>query len=145
MTSTATWTMFGDDDAQAFFQIVHEGEWLPIWEQPAYSNTIHVPGGNVNVTFLMGLGPLSVTYTVECDTPDDYDDLVALQQTSGTLRIPQTVAEPFGTEVDLSGTIYTEFSDVTLMSISAPQISLPTVSGRPIIQCSATFQREDRE
>lgn len=143
--STTPRTMFGDSDAQAAFQIVHEGEWLPIWEQPAYANTIHVPGGNVNVTFLMGLGPLQVTYTVEFDTPTDYEDMCALQQTIGTLRIPQTVAEPFGFEVDLSGSIYTEYSDVTLMSLSAPQISLPAISGYPIIQANALFYREDRE
>ena len=123
----------------AEFQIVHEGEWLPIWEQDSYTATRHIPGGNANETFLLGLGPLVVTYTIECDDQDDYAVLAELVQTSGTLRIPQTVAENIGAEVDYSGVIYTEYSDVTLMALQRPMIAMDQS-----IQCEATFQLQAR-
>lgn len=132
---TSPQTSFG----AASFQIVHEGEWLPVWQEESYTVTHHVPGGG-NVTQLLGLGPLVVTYTIECDTQDDYADLVALKQTSGTLRIPANIAEAgIGTEVVLFGTVYTEISDVTLMDIARPMIAL-----NQCIQAEATFQLQER-
>lgn len=123
----------------AEFQIVHEGEWLPIWDQRSYTNTIHVPGGNDNETFLMGLSELTVTYTLECDDAAAYATLAGLVQTSGTLRIPQTVAENIGSEVDYFGTIYTEYANVTLIGLSQPRIALDRS-----VQVEGTFQLQER-
>lgn len=123
----------------AEFQIVHEGEWLPIWEQDAFDNTIHVPGGNENETFLLGLGPLVVTYTLECDDQDAYATLAGLMQTTGTLRIPQTIAENIGSETAYFGTTYTEYSNVTLKALRNGRIALDQS-----IQVEATFQMQER-
>ena len=126
--------------AGAPFQIVHEGEWLPLWEQATYSNVVHIPGSNSSVTFLVGTGPLTATWTVECDNAEDYAALTALVQAEGTLRMPAVVAERMGTETDLFGIIYTEIPDVVLMGLTRPQIAL-----NGCIQCDATFMREVRE
>lgn len=124
----------------AAFQIVHEGEWLPLWEEASTTNTIHIPGSNRSVTFLLGTGPLVVTWTVECNDATDYAALCALVQSVDTLRMPSVVAEDMGTEVDLFGAIYTDIPDVTLLNLARPQIALDGS-----IQVDATFQRETRE
>lgn len=121
------------------FQIVHEDTQLPVWEQEAYSVTRHVPGGSVNITQLLGLGPLVVTYTVECDDQAAYAALAAAVQTTATLRIPKTVAEDIGTEENLFGDIYTEYEDVTLMSLQSPVIALDQS-----ITVQARFQMQER-
>ena len=43
------------------FQIVHEGEWLPMWEPTSNYNVVPIPGSNSSVTFLMGTGVLTAT------------------------------------------------------------------------------------
>lgn len=125
---------------QADFDILYTGELLPAWEQESYTSVKHVPGGNANVLFLLGLGPLTVTWTLEFATPADYRDMTALVQQQGTLRIPQSIAERFGYEADLSGVLYTEFSDVVLLSLSGAGVAVDGV-----VEAQATFYREGRE
>ena len=122
------------------FQIVHEGEWLPMWEPTSNYNVIPIPGSNSSVTFLMGTGVLTATWTVECDDQSDYALLAALLQSEGTLRMPSVVAEDMGAEVDLFGAIYTEIPDVTLLELKSPQIAL-----NGCVQVTCTFSREGRD
>ncbi len=139
MVVPASRTGFGTTTASVWFEILYTGELLPTWEQESYTSVKHVPGGNVNVLFLLGMGPLTVTWTLEFANPRDYQDMTALVQTVGTLRIPQSVAERFGTERDLSGVLYTEYSDVTLLSLSGAGVA---VGGA--IEAQAPFWREGR-
>lgn len=125
--------------AGAAFQIVHEGEWLPMWEQESYIASHHIPGSNSTVTFLLGTGPLIATWAVECDDATAYAQLVARVQTVGTLRMPTVVAERIGVERDYFGQLYTDIPDVTLLRLASPQIAL-----NGCIQVTATFQRESR-
>ncbi len=132
-------TGFGTADAFVPFEILYTSELLATWEQPSYTATKHVPGSDINILFLLGLGPLTVTWTLEFANTDAYRDMTALVQTMGTLTIPQSIAERFGYERDLSGVLYTEYRDVVLLSLSGAGVAVDGV-----IEADATFYREAR-
>lgn len=136
----APMTQFATDTTVAPFQIVHEGEWLPMWEPTSNYAIAPIPGSNSSVTFLLGTGVLTATWTVECDTQDDYALLTALLQAEGTLRMPTAVAERMGVEVNYFGQLYTEIPDVTLLELKQPQIAL-----NGCVQVTCTFLREGRD
>ncbi|MBA2707161.1 MAG: hypothetical protein H0U59_05090 [Gemmatimonadaceae bacterium] len=111
---------------------------MPGWAQESYANTVHIPGGNVNETFLMGLSPLTITYDLVLDTKDDYRALAALQQASGTLTVYTAMCELAGREVVLFGQAYTELDNTLLIGLSRQMVR---VDGA--VECSATFQLDE--
>lgn len=121
------------------FQIVHDDTRLPIWSQESHSVTRHVPGSNVNVTQLLGLGPMTIKYTVECENQERYAALAAAVQTTASLRVPTTIAEDIGAEEDWFGDVYTEYEGVTLMELRSPIVALDQS-----ITVEATFQLQER-
>mgnify|MGYP006921328719 CR=1 FL=1 len=125
------------------FAILWDGDTatMPGWEQPSQVSTYHVPGGNTNLIFLMGLGELTRTFTVLCPTKTAYTQLAALQQTQGTLRVPAAMNElGIATEVDNAGTLVADIPDVVLVSLSAPGVWTDGC-----ISTQAAFWREGRD
>lgn len=95
---------------------------MPGWEQPAQDATYHVPGGNINIIFLLGLGELQRTFTVLCPTKTAYAQLCALQQYEGTLRVPAAMNElDVAVETDYSGQLVADIPDVVLRSLTGVQ------------------------
>lgn len=121
------------------FRVLRLGQGAAIvnsWEQQAISSEEHVPGSNNTDLFLMGLGPKTATWRIETSSIDDYRALEALQQTSGTLRLPTGTSTEAATEVDYFGTIWDEIPDVTLMQLARPVVHM---GGK--VQADATFWR----
>lgn len=112
---------------------------MPGWEQESHVSTVKIPGGNRSETFLMGLGPLRATYAIELESRANYTALALLQQTQGTLTLYEAVCEFGERQVVIAGRTYTEIDDVTLLSVSRPNIS----PDGPVT-CTATFQLEER-
>jgi hypothetical protein len=116
-----------------------DGSGMPGWSQESFSSTVHVPGGDINETFLLGSGPLRVTYRLVMDTISDYRALVAMKQTQDVLTLYTTMCEIAGREVVLFGATYTELDAVTLLDVGGVTVR---VDGQ--VECDATFQLEAR-
>lgn len=108
---------------------------MPGWEQQSYTNSVHIPGSNITETFLLGVGDLTRTFTVECETPQHYRNLQALVQAEATLRVPAAMNELAAREVDYFGQLYAEIDDVVLLGLSAV-----SVWADGSVSCAATFQ-----
>lgn len=103
--------------------------------RPAFANTIHVPGGNTNETFLLGRGVPVVTWQIELANATNYNLLDDAVQTTATLRVPHGISAADHTEAVYFGTTYDEIASVTLLSLSSPVMRIDGT-----IRCDATFQ-----
>lgn len=113
---------------------------MPGWEQPNQSATHHVPGSNTNIIFLMGMGELRRSFRVLCKSKAAYAHLAALQQSTGTLRVPAAMNElDVATEVNVSGTLVADIPSVVLEGLSGVRVS---VDGA--VEVSASFWRSGR-
>jgi hypothetical protein len=124
---------------------------MPGWQQPSYSVDRHVPGGNITITQLLGLGPLTQTYRLLFETTTEYSNFLALKHTSGELTVyaamcelPQTAPdETTGiravAEVVVFGQIYKRIQDVLLKEVSGDRIVLDGSC-----ECTALFQLQER-
>ena len=88
----------------------------------SFTGTRHIPGSDTNDTFLMGRGPATVTWRIESPTLEDHQDLDALVQTTGTLRIPHGVTTAPHTESVFYGDVYDEIATVTLLTLGNLEI-----------------------
>ena len=114
---------------------------MPGWAQSAQSVTRHVPGGNVNITQLLGLGHLSIAYRLFFETPTEFNAFMDLRQTAGVLTVFAAMCE-FNMpawEVVNFGDTYLNIPDVTLMDVSDVSTQ---VDGRT--DCTALFQLQER-
>jgi hypothetical protein len=130
---------FGD----AEFRILWDGNEasFPGWERESYSSSQHIPGSSRTDTFLLGFGPYVRSFTVLCDTQSHYRNLVAMQQTEATLRVPAAMNDlDDAEEIVLFGNVFAEIPDVLLVGITAPQ---KWVDGS--VSCLASFQWEGPE
>lgn len=103
------------------FSILWDGDpaSMPGWDQPNFAAEFHMPGSNVNVIQLLGLGPLTRSFTVLCENATAYEYLAGLQQTTGTLRVPAAMNRlKVATEVDYFGAMVADIPDVTLTGLT---------------------------
>lgn len=124
------------------FAIVWDGDIaaMPGWDQVNQTAQNHIPGSDTNIFFLLGLGPLTRSFTVLCPDKTTYAYLAALQQTQGTLRVPAAMNElDIATEVDESGTLVADISDVVLDSLTGVQVWTDGC-----VTAQASFWREGR-
>lgn len=124
------------------FAILWDGDVgdMPGWEQQGQSAVNHVPGGNINIIFLMGLGELSRSFRVLCPSKAAFAQLAALQQYQGTLRVPAAMNElDVATEVDYSGSLVADIPDVVLLGLSGTRVY---VDG--CVEATAAFWRGSR-
>lgn len=124
------------------FRVLRLGQGAAVinsWQQESVYAEEHVPGSNSTDLFLLGLGPKTATWRIESPSIDDYRDLEALQQTSGTLVLRTGTSTETATEVDYFGTIYDHISDVTLLRLSNPVIYRGLNGAR--VQADAEFWR----
>lgn len=126
-----TWVAFGierDDASNA----------LPEWNAPLAVVTRHVPGGDRNVTQLLGKGPSTVTYRVWLDAVADYQTLVSLVGTTATLTTVQnTTGAPGSGHYEL-GVAYWDVANVTLIGLANV-----LVYANGITECDASFLRSN--
>jgi hypothetical protein len=124
---------------------------MPGWQQPSYSVDRHVPGGNVNITQLLGHGPLIQTYRLFFENATEFAAFLALRQTTDELTVygamcelPQTAPdEDTGiravAEVVLFGRTYKRIQDVLLKEVSGEAYRLDGA-----VECTALFQMQER-
>jgi hypothetical protein len=130
---------FGDVE----FNILWDGDLanMPGWEQESFASTVHIPGSNRNVTFLLGNGPYTRTFEVLCDTQSHYTNLKLMRHTEAILRVPAAMNDLDDTgveEINYFGSAYAEISDVLLVGLSAARV---WVDGQR--SAFATFQRDE--
>ena len=114
---------------------------MPGWQQDSHAETRHVPGGNVNITQLLGLGEVRVDYRLFFEDKVEFNAFMALRQTTGTLTLFAAMCE-FNVpewEIDYFGRAYIEIPDVLLLATSDER---PSVDGT--VEVTATFQLQER-
>ena len=113
---------------------------MPGWAQESFSVTRHIPGGDVNVTQLLGHGALGISYRLFFENTTEFDTFMALRHTSETLTVYAVMCELDVPEVVMpGGGVYKEIPDVTLMGVG--EIS-KRIDG--CIECTAAFQIQER-
>jgi hypothetical protein len=125
------------------FSILWDGDIaaMPGWDQPAQAATQHVPGGNVNIVSLMGLGELNRSFKVLCPSKSDYNALARLQQVQGTLRVPAQMNElDIATETNYFGQLVADIPDVVLLGLTSVQVWTDGC-----VSAQAAFWREGRD
>lgn len=116
------------------------------WQQENATNTRHIPGGNRNITFQMGRGPMMLTLRVELGSRTDYAALQALVGTQAVLQVPQRVSELVQTtdgavtDITYWGTVYQRITEVILQDCSGLMVEPGT--GR--LETTLAFQRNER-
>lgn len=131
-----------DPEDWASFAILWDGDLatMPGWDQAPQSAQTHIPGSNTNIIFLMGLGPLTRSFTVLCPDHATFAVLAGLQQYEGTLRVPAAMNElDVATVVDASGTLVADIPSVVLDSLTSVRVG---VDGT--VQALAAFWRSGR-
>jgi hypothetical protein len=116
-----------------------DGSGMPGWSQESFTSTVHIPGSDRNETFLLGSGPLTITYRLVLASVADYRELVSMKQTQDMLTLYTSMCELGGREVVHFGTTYTELDAVTLLDVGGVTVR---VDGE--VECDATFQLEAR-
>lgn len=109
------------------------------WEQEGFGSTRHVPGSNTNVSFLTGMGPLTITYRLFFETLAEHQSFMVFLQTTDTLTVFGKGSELVGREVVWFGEVYKEYDDVLLTYVGNA-----TVSPDGTVECDATFQMQER-
>lgn len=114
---------------------------MPGWQQEAHSVTRHVPGGDVNVTQLLGHGVLTISYRLLFESKAEFATFMALRQTSGTLTVYAAMCEfdAPSWEVVIFGETYVQIPSVTLMSTADERTQADGT-----IEVTATFQLQER-
>lgn len=112
---------------------------MPGWEQSGQSETRHVPGSDTNITQLLGLGPLAISYRLFFQATADFEAFMASRQGTGTLTVYAAMCELNVPEVVLFGSVYKQIPDVLLIDVSAVSLR---VDGA--VECTATFQLQER-
>lgn len=110
------------------------------WHQESYAETRHVPGGNVNITQLLGHGAASAEFSLFFETKAEFDTFMALRQTQGMLTLYAAMCEfnEPSWEVNYFGTTYLAIPDVLLMRV----YDIRTRVDGPV-ECSAVFQLQE--
>ena len=130
------------------FGVLNSGDDIRLqgWEQENITSTRHIPGGNRNVTFQMGRGPMTLTLLIELGSRADHAALQALVGAEDVLQIPQRVSELAQTtdgavtDVLYWGTVYQRITAVILQSCSGLVVAPDT--GR--LEATVQFQRNER-
>lgn len=131
------------------FGIRNDGDDIRLggWSQENITNTRHVPGGNRNITFQMGRGPMTLTLRVELGSREDHAALQLLVGEEDTLQIPQRVSELVQTtetdevtDIEYWGITYQRITDVILQQCSGLLVEPGT--GR--LEAVLEFQRNER-
>lgn len=138
---------FGDADNATLgafvpFSILWDGEpaAMPGWAQQSYDAEFHVPGSDRNIIQLLGRGAITREFTVLCEDMATYEQLAALQQTTGTLRVPAAMNRlAVATERDLAGDLVADIPDVVLRGLTG---ELAWVDGS--VTALASFWRSAR-
>lgn len=124
---------------------------MPGWQQDTYSADRHVPGGNVTITQLLGLGPLKQTYRLFFENTTEYSAFLDLKHTTDELTVyaamcelPQTAPdEDTGiravAEVVIFGNVYKRIQDVLLKDVTGDVIRVDGTC-----ECTALFQLQER-
>ena len=113
---------------------------MPAWSQEEYTNTIHIPGSNLNDTYFMGSGPLQNGYDIFLATIDEYNALKAMKAESGTLWLPKSICELTGyDEIYMFERTYVQVTECALMSLSGPSVVFGGDESATI-ECSTSWQ-----
>lgn len=114
---------------------------MPGWQQGSFAETKHVPGSDVNITQLLGLGEAAATYRLFFEDKREFNAFMALRQTTGTLTLFAAMCE-FDVpqwETVYFGKTYIDIPDVLLFTTSDER---PGVDGT--VEVTATFQLQER-
>lgn len=114
---------------------------MPGWQQESHAETKHVPGGNVNITQLLGLGETTITYRLLFEDKSEFNAFLALRQSTGTLTVFAAMCE-FDVpewETVYFGKAYTEIPSVLLLATSDERIAIDGT-----VEVTATFQLQER-
>ena len=130
------------------FGVLNDGDDIRLagWEQENITNTRHMPGGNRNVTFQMGRGPMTLVLRVELGDRAAHTALQALVGTEDVLQVPRNVSEldqttdGAVTDIVYWGVIYQRIIDVILQQCSGLMVEPGT--GR--LEATLEFQRNER-
>lgn len=106
------------------FRILWDGEAtaMATWSRASIVVENHIPGGNVTEVDMMGFGPWKRAFKLECEDRYVFNQLRALQQTEGTLRVPAAMNDLFDADVseEMVGTseLYAKIENVLFVRLT---------------------------
>lgn len=101
------------------------------------SRYVVLPGVGVTETQLFGMGPRTVTHRLFFETADDFRDLDALVQQSGTLTVFHKVHTAPVADADIHAIHGKQYADVDCVLLSLVSAGVTT---NGFVEADATFQ-----